>query len=218
MTVILVLLLGLFYGAETASAFYNPQAGRWLNRDPFEEQPSPRLEQISLNESNLDSPLSESARTSPLHKASLGNPYRYVSNDSTGLIDPLGLWELRCRLLSGVLGKAGYKHCWVECEGHSYSLLSDDGTATKHIDDPRDKGKGKIEQSGNGKCDCIAVQFGANSSSYQYKFSDCNAKYYAKSLLKCCGVSAYFPAGAGYPDACVDKAHAVECACGPWRQ
>ncbi|MEI2725056.1 MAG: RHS repeat-associated core domain-containing protein [Verrucomicrobiota bacterium] len=35
-TLLLVLLLGVALGRE-AQAFYNPSAGRWLNRDPIEE-------------------------------------------------------------------------------------------------------------------------------------------------------------------------------------
>jgi len=39
----LVMLLGLFVWTQSASAFYNPQTGRWLSRDPIEEGGGPNL-------------------------------------------------------------------------------------------------------------------------------------------------------------------------------
>lgn len=52
--VILCLVLVTLACVPTASAFYNPTAGRWLNRDPLEEGSGPHLE-CFLNNSPISS-------------------------------------------------------------------------------------------------------------------------------------------------------------------
>jgi RHS repeat-associated protein len=115
------------------------------------------------------------------------NFYRYCGHRPLTQMDPSGLWELRCRRM-GVVGYA-FKHCWIECGGHSYSLLNKDGTATPVIDDPADLDKGSIEvESPCSCCACIAAQFGANMATYPYDKDDCNSNYRANSLLRSCGI------------------------------
>lgn len=116
------------------------------------------------------------------------NVYSYVKSDPLNRTDPSGLWELRCRGLSNAAGVTLQRHCWVECDGKSYSLLNVDGTATPSPNDPADIGRGKVVDSGDDKCGCIAAQFDANQATYPYDKDDCNSNYYASQILKCCGI------------------------------
>jgi len=139
------------------------------------------------------------------------NLYRFVSNDPIGAFDAFGLWELRCRALQGIGAITGQKHCWIECGGKSYSLLNKNGTATKVIDDPADKGKGSAVASGSGDCGCIQRQFNENKQTYSYDKDQCNSNYYAQQLLRCCGISVPRPSGGyGWGD-CDDKSKAFKC-------
>lgn len=127
------------------------------------------------------------------------NLYRYVGNNPVISTDPSGLWELRCRRMGVALYL--YKHCWVECDGHSYSLLNKDGIATSVPDYPADKGQGSVEASGDDECDCIRRQFWANRDTYDYDKDDCNSNYRASQLLQACGLQAGRPLGAyGWDD------------------
>ena len=71
--------------------------------------------------------------------------YAYVHNNGCNSVDLYGFWELRCRRLAGAGYMTFQRHCWVECGGHSYSLLNKGGTATPVIDDPADKGLEPID-------------------------------------------------------------------------
>lgn len=112
-----------------------------------------------------------------------GNLFRYVRNSPVMFTDPSGLWELRCRPIA-----FGQVHCWVECDGHSYSLLNNNGIATPTEDSPRDLGQGQVVDRGPDSCGCIAAQFGFNTDTYTYNVFQCNSNYYASALMECCGL------------------------------
>ncbi len=136
--------------------------------------------------------------------------YVYSRNNPVNWLDPTGLWELRCREIVGVT----QRHCWIECDGHSYSLNKyDDGIAMPKIDDPADLGKGKIEASGPDKCGCIADQFRNNPVSYEYDKDDCNSNYFASSLLRCCNIAAERPSRAYGWGNCQRQVGKFECLC-----
>jgi hypothetical protein len=133
------------------------------------------------------------------------NPYVYVRNNPPNATDPFGLWELRCRDL--ILGQ---KHCWVYCDGTSYSLMAQvngrDATwaeiiagkavATKLENHPRDYQNRIRVAQGNDCCECIREKFEDNLRTYQYTFNDCNSNYFAGALLRCCGLRPARPNGA----------------------
>jgi RHS repeat-associated protein len=131
-------------------------------------------------------------------KAGDDNLYRYLQDDPISRKDPLGLWEYRCRNLAGIasvvsvvggLVAAQFVHCWVECGGHSYSLLNIDGTATPTPDADSDIGQGTVIVSGSdrgGVCDCIKKNYEANKEPYDYSKSNCNSNWWAFHLLSCC--------------------------------
>ena len=195
--------------APVAQAFYNPSTGRWLNRDPIGEAGFTLLTNGKHAASGAQEE-GESERGLPTQPDGL-NLYRFVSNDPIGGYDAFGLWELRCRPLAGFGKVTGQKHCWIECGGHSYSLLNDDGIANRHIDDARDKGKGTAVASGSGNCGCIQRQFKENKRPYVYDKDQCNSNYYAHQLLRCCGITVPRPSGGyGWGD-CDDKSKAFKC-------
>jgi len=196
--------------------YYSPTLGRWLNRDPFAELKfTPPTPAEDLKDSlDLEKNASENHLVPQVVELNL---YLFVSNDSISAYDLLGLWELRCRKLSGWGSLSMQKHCWIECDGHSYSLLNKNKTATKVKDDPADKGKGKVDQSGTDKCDCIERQFNANKQSYPYDKDQCNSNYYAGALLGCCGINASRPGGAYGWNNCDNANNQVKCvsSCAP---
>jgi RHS repeat-associated protein len=128
--------------------------------------------------------------------------YIYVSNCPISLTDPSGLWQLRCRGLAGIASLSRQWHCWVECLGHSYSLLNKGGTATPSYDDPADLGKGWVMESGIDRCDCLQCNFIAESGTYPYDPNDCNSNWYANSLLRSCKIFAERPRNAWGWDSC----------------
>ena len=71
------MLLGLMVWTETASAFYNPSTGRWLNRDPIGELGHQRL------------PTGRGSR----FRSGDGNLYCFVGNNPLTKFDLLGLSE-----------------------------------------------------------------------------------------------------------------------------
>ncbi len=208
--VVILLLVGVFLGRE-AQAFYNPNTGRWLNRDPIDEAGFELgfIKQSILPADDEQGIASEPTAAQPIQ----GNPYCFLSNEPVSAFDALGLWQLRCRPLAGVGGATGQRHCWIECSGHSYSLLNNNGTAVKIIDDPRDKGKGTVVEQGPGKCKCIAWQFKWNTDSFPYDKDQCNSNYFAHSILDCCGLSPARPSRAWGWDDCNDDTRRVQCVC-----
>jgi len=74
---ILVVLLGLLVWAQSASAFYNPQTGRWLSRDPIGEPDFNLL-------------------TEDVHFGGKGdlNLFGFVGNEPQGRYDYLGLQQV----------------------------------------------------------------------------------------------------------------------------
>jgi RHS repeat-associated protein len=66
-------LLLLFVSVSDASAFYNPQLQRWLNRDPIDESGS----QLLRKQSGIELPSA--------------NPYQFAYNNALKDIDPYGL-------------------------------------------------------------------------------------------------------------------------------
>ncbi|MBK9140570.1 MAG: hypothetical protein IPM17_17750 [Verrucomicrobia bacterium] len=194
---------------------YHPKLGRWITRDPVVEVDvnSPEL---NYSPYSFGIPIAETGPAGVVpSETKQGQMYVFVSNSPLTTIDPSGLWELRCRPLTGIGRVTFQKHCWIECGGHSYSLLNNNGIATKVIDDPRDKGKGKAVCQGSGRCDCIAGQFSVNKDSYPYDKDQCNSNYFANSLLKCCGINNPKPSGAYGWDDCDDSSRSVSCACFP---
>jgi RHS repeat-associated protein len=149
---------------------YSPILGRWMQLDPAG------------------------------FKAGDDNLYRYLQDDPINRKDPSGLWEYRCRNLAGFgggtvsvlggLGGAQFVHCWLECGGHSFSLLNKpEGTAHPAVDDEDDRGKGQVMASGTdkgGMCSCIGKNFEGEKVDYDYDKSNCNSNWFAFSLLSCC--------------------------------
>ena len=123
----------------------------------------------------------------PAEEAGGAGLFVLTRNSAIAEIDFLGLWELRCRLLSGAAGMTCQRHCWVECDGVSYSLLNNGGEGIPSRNDPRDLGLGEIVASVPSGCECIQRQFDANSAGYEYSALDCNSNYFAHKLLSCCG-------------------------------
>lgn len=140
------------------------------------------------------------------------NLYQFVHGNPILGLDPEGLWELRCRRLKGPAGATPLRHCWVECDGHSYSLLPvEEGDILGrpiYIGRPvRDEelGLGEVVQSGEGKCACISFRFSINGGGYPYNNRDCNSNWFAHQLLKTCGVEVTKPSGAVGWDSCKRK-------------
>ena len=203
-------LLGVLLGQQ-AQAFYNPSTGRWLSRDPIDEA---GFELAFTKQSALPDDAEEEITLEAIPGQPIqGNLYCFVSNEPVSGVDSLGLWQLRCRRLAGIGGATGQRHCWIECGGHSYSLLNNNGTAVKIIDDPRDKGKGTVVEQGPGKCKCIAWQFKWNTDSFPYDKDQCNSNYFAHSILDCCGLSPARPSRAWGWDDCNDDNRRVQCVC-----
>ncbi|MFN9916898.1 MAG: RHS repeat domain-containing protein, partial [Pirellulaceae bacterium] len=151
----------------------SPNAGRFLGKDPMGYLDSDKI----IDSSDVNSLLE-------FHQ----ELYGFLRFNPLEGNDPSGLWELRCRRLAGWGYLTGQVHCWIECEGRSYSLLNNGGTATPVINDPRDKGKGYLVRSGSGKYSCISQVFQQNSSTFVYDKDDCNSNYFANRLLRCCDV------------------------------
>ena len=160
---------------------YMPTLARFTSRDPLAEQGIPILGGLP----------EEVPTAGPTLK-----PYVYVSNDPINALDPSGLWELRCRFLSGIKKATIQQHCWISCGGFNYSLLNNAGSAKPSIDDARDKPDPKnkdIVASGTGGCECIRLMFQLNDGTYSYDKDQCNSNYFASKLLSCCGFSVKRP-------------------------
>ena len=69
----------MFSGTNCALAFYNPQTGRWLNRDPIEE-----TFRVGLNGLANNSVTAADAEE---------NTYAFVANSTQNYFDPLGLFQ-----------------------------------------------------------------------------------------------------------------------------
>ena len=204
-----------FHDEETRTVYYgyrdyDPETGRWLNRDPLGE-PGFELLTGASQPTRAEEENDDAEGDNSFTPSENLNLYRFVSNDPISAFDALGLWELRCRPLQGVGRVTGQKHCWIECDGKSYSLLNKNGTATKVIDDPADKGKGSVVASGSGNCACIQKHFNENNQTYSYDKDQCNSNYYAHQLLRCCGISVSRPSGGYGWDDCDDKSKAFKC-------
>jgi RHS repeat-associated protein len=197
------------YGFRT----YAPAVGFWISSDPRTDPGFGILTSEPRPVGLQDPHFSDREQPGEEREAETVARYFFVHNDAVNNIDPLGLWQLRCRPLAGLGKLSGQRHCWVECRGHSYSLQNNSGNAVKVVDDPRDKGKGTIVAQGSGKCACIAAQFRANNDSFQYKAGQCNSNYYAHKLLECCGIFVSRPPRAYGWDDCDDAARQVSCVC-----
>jgi len=149
----------------------------------------------------------------PLRVEESRNSFAYVANAPTTKVDPSGLWELRCRWINisnPATGGAGgflfgvaalcvgvvlapaaviWRHCWVQCDGHSYSLLKVNGQASPQYDHADDLNQGAVVASGPDKCTCIAFAFANERGTYPYNPHDCSSNWYANSLLDCCGIT-----------------------------
>jgi hypothetical protein len=94
-TMVLVVLVGLLL-AQDALAFYNPQAGRWLNRDPVEE-----LGGVNLYGFVRDNPLSYSDANGLVAKKcgveSFSVKWRQGITDKSGR--PLGLFRIDVKIV-----------------------------------------------------------------------------------------------------------------------
>ncbi len=221
---------GRFSG--TASLYHfrhrelSPNLGRWEKNDPIQ------------------------------YHAGTANLFKHVANRPLSSLDPLGLWELRCRptkiapilggvpgavtgaavgcaawaglaLIAGVpivaaggailcitwgivggvgggaagaaIGNASFKHCWVVCEGSSYSLMMREGLIKIVRNDPSDSLQGEVVASGPGSCDCIHKAFMRSQSiimNMQYDHNNCNSNWFANQLLSSCGICLHRPPGA----------------------
>jgi hypothetical protein len=84
---LLALVLGLFAGQQ-AHAFYNPSAGKWLNRDPLGEESF-----LLLPSASRPTSMRHYRR---LYSETLKPPYLFVENDPVFSIDltGLGTWKL----------------------------------------------------------------------------------------------------------------------------
>ena len=118
-TVVPVLLLSLLLGHE-ALAFYNPQTGRWLNRDPINEIGS----KILIRKKKLFGRVEEV------------NLHAFAVNNALGFCDPLGrdvqgtvmhiLFPESWGISGSGAGAAGgwyATHCAAHCWGHSLNRL-----------------------------------------------------------------------------------------------
>jgi hypothetical protein len=128
--VMLVFLLGLLLGQD-ALAFYNAQAGRWLNRDP-------------INESGFK--LFTRADT-PFRRMEESNPYLVVRNRLGGEIDALGLLIYKCSREGDLLGGGtGFQHVYLWSSKKRFScgmggdFLIQVGTINKDDKGPGTKG------------------------------------------------------------------------------
>ena len=130
----------------------------------------------------------------------LGSLYVYALNRPLSFVDPSGLWVLFCRRLAG-LGYLSFQvHCFVSCNGTTYSLLNKGGTATPVINDPADVNQGWVEADGVDECGCIARHFSYESGTYTYDKDDCNSNWFANSLLASCGINVSRPGAYGWSD------------------
>lgn len=80
-------LLGTLVITESASAFYDANLGRWINRDPYGDTGTPVLRNVRRS----------TLRTQPWESYYDRNLYAFVKNTTPNAIDPLGL---KCVLLS----------------------------------------------------------------------------------------------------------------------
>jgi RHS repeat-associated protein len=132
--------------------------------------------------------------------------YFYVKNMPANAIDPSGLWEFRCRPIDVLLAHDlahNAVHCWLVCDGKTYSLLNRSGTASLVQDAPEDwSGRGEATSKGEGCCDCIARNFkGAQArwkNGYRYDKDQCNSNWFAWELLNCCAHRPKKPTQAGW--------------------
>ncbi len=173
---------------------YTPFYARWTVPDPLRQSDPKALTAAWRNQGSVIAYSHELSLDLPAHITT--RSYIYASNNPQSRDDPSGLWELRCRPLQGVAALTGNRHCWIECNGVSFSLLNDNGTANKHVNDDRDRGQGVIVAEGEGECGCIGDEFLFNQQSYAYNFTQCNSNYFASMILACCGIAVARPRGA----------------------
>jgi hypothetical protein len=112
-----------------AQAYYNPQTGRWLSRDPAGEPGFELLQRASTAPHTFVSApqlppgrwlVRESLRGRPS-----GNPYHFVRNDAVGKIDYLGL---KCCLITIRRGESSkWSHSILSCDNGAYISHSVDG-------------------------------------------------------------------------------------------
>ena len=120
---------------------YNPNVGRWVQRDPIKFQ------------------------------GGTTNLYEYVGNDPVNYVDPTGLaTNLICRSVGGSGGSAGGMHCYLRITPESgsslgtkpitLSLLTPDmRVGNKYINAPEDSGSGSFSQAvNNGRCNTPSGQ------------------------------------------------------------
>jgi hypothetical protein len=87
--ILLAVLLGALFARE-AQAFYNPSSGRWLNRDPLDEQ---GFMLLTMKQQLAQSHDSEEGDEAPArHKQEQLNLYAFVHNDPIDQVDYLGLY------------------------------------------------------------------------------------------------------------------------------
>jgi hypothetical protein len=127
-----------------AQAYYNPQTGRWLSRDPAGEPGFEMLQRASTAPRTFVSApqlppgrwlVRESLRGGPSD-----NPYHFVRNDAVGKIDYLGL---KCCLITIRRGDySKWSHSILSCDNGAYISHSVDGDGvtdrrwrTKEMDD-----------------------------------------------------------------------------------
>jgi hypothetical protein len=163
---------------------YQPTLGRFLSRDPLSANGVDVLTDTGFYGDRL-----AAMRANPwYYGGNSENAYIYVRSSPVNQVDPSGLWELRCRPLGAPANVSCQRHCWVQCDGHSYSLLNKDGVATPVIDDKSDINKGDLIKAGKDRCKCIAAAFQDESGKCPYDFNDCNSNWFAMSLLACCNI------------------------------
>ncbi len=190
LTGIVLVLLALLGSLHTASAYYDPSAQRWLNRDPISERGFFKVAQTQF----------ESLRPT-------AKDYVYVLNSPVDQIDPEGLWQVCCRAIRNNPGDSSttrtgrglFKHCDLRngpCDNQNDESYPAEKNCDPKCPSKLDNGTDCCKATDKDISDCLTRN--PYSPGYGIPGSNCQANTLQR-LSKCCLKSKWIPSWYAYP-------------------